>query len=671
MLEILVFKNNIEFFIQTLVTLNDTTSVLKPHASRVRLEIAGTSSGSQAIHALDFSPSSGSELYIDSIHSMNQTKDHHIDLYFSTQKKYISLKLDTGADANILPLKEYERCYPHPTLNKTNSILTSHTNGKLKVYGVCEAEIQYKDRPGQKHKFFMVDTQKVSIISRQTSVDLGLVKFMFDVQTMQPCPDQIKIMIDQYADVFEGIGQLPVYRLKAELNRLEQMKIIEKVTKPTDWVNSFVIVEKANGNLRICLDPMDLNKNLKRPHYPIPTFESTTQRCAGAKIFSKLDATSGFWSMMLDDESSNLTTFNTIYGCYKFKKYPFGLNSAQDDCQRKMEEAFKNLNLGLIVNDIVICGADDSEHDERLKAAIERAHKAALERACEKNVKFNQEKCVFGTESIPYFGHLLTLEGIKPDLEKTWAIMEMPPPENSKQLQKLLGMLNNLSRYIPNLSSLNKSLRELAQADEYKWKPAHEKAFSKIKSALCSNLAYFEPKCKNIEIKVDASKHGLGTVLAVDDNVVAFGSCSMSETEQQYSQIEKELLAVVFGCKHFHQYIYGRTITITTAHKHLESILVKLISKALPWLQRMMLSIQPYSLKFVYKPGSEIPVADTLSRLHTPNLNNENEKQAEVFVHTLFKNLPISDRKMEKIRNATCTELQKLSQTILDGWPLS
>ncbi|KAK2711995.1 hypothetical protein QYM36_010876 [Artemia franciscana] len=380
-------------------------------------------------------------------------------------------------------------------------------------------------------------------------------------------------MIDQYADVFEGIGQLPGVckltlkegavptvqppkrvpfalekRLKAELDRLEQMKIIEKVTKPTDWVNSVVIVEKANRNLRICLDPVDLNKNLKRPHYPIPTFESITQRCAGAKIFSKLDATSGFWSMMLDDESSDLTTFNTIFGRYKFKRYPFGLNSAQDDFQRKMEEAFENLNLGLIV----ICGADDSENDERLKAALERAR--------EKN------------------------EGIKPDPEKTRAITEMPLPENSEQLQKLLGMLNYLSRYIPSLSSLNKSLRELERADEYKWKPAHEKAFSKIKSALCSNLAYFDPKCENIEIKVDASKHGLGAVLAVDDNVVAFGSRSMSETEQRYSQIEKELLAVVFGCKHFHQYIYGRTVTITTDHKPLESILVKPISKAPPRL---------------------------------------------------------------------------------------
>ncbi|KAK2715887.1 hypothetical protein QYM36_010454 [Artemia franciscana] len=255
-----------------------------------QLKIAGTSSGSQAIHALDFTPSSGSEF-----------------------------------------------------------ILTSHTNGKLALYGVCEAEIQYEDRPGQKHKFFVVNTQKVLITSRQTSVDLDLVKFIFDVLTMQPTPDQIKIMIDQYADVFEGIGQVPGMckltlkegavptvqppkrvpfalekRLKAELNCLKQMKIIEKVTEPTDWVNSVVTVEKANGNLRICLDPVDLNKNLKRPHYLIPMFKNITQRCAAAKIFSKLDATIGFWSMMLDDKSSDLTTFITIYGCYKFKMYPFG-----------------------------------------------------------------------------------------------------------------------------------------------------------------------------------------------------------------------------------------------------------------------------------------------------------------------------------------------------------
>ena len=111
-------------------------------------------------------------------------------------------------------------------------------------------------------------------------------------------------------------------------------------------------------------------------------------------------------------------------------------------------------------------------------------------------MKFNQEKCEFGAESIPYFGHLLTSEGIKPDPEKTRVITEMPLPENSDQLQKFLGMLNYLSRYIPNLSSVNKSVRELARADEYKWKPGHEKTLAKIKSVLCSNLAYFDPKHK-------------------------------------------------------------------------------------------------------------------------------------------------------------------------------
>ncbi|KAK2709001.1 hypothetical protein QYM36_014585 [Artemia franciscana] len=156
---------------------------------------------------------------------------------------------------------------------------------------------------------------------------------------------------------------------------------------------------------------------------------------------------------MLDNKSSDLTTFNTIYGCYKFKRYPFGLNSAQDDFQRKMEEAYENLDLGLIIDDTAICSAD-----ERLKAA--------LDCACKKNMKLNRDKCIFGTDSIPYFGHLLISEGIKLEPEKTRALSEMPLPKNNDQLQKLLDMLNYLSRYISNLSSLNKNPRELPLTDQ-------------------------------------------------------------------------------------------------------------------------------------------------------------------------------------------------------------
>ncbi|KAK2718002.1 hypothetical protein QYM36_006699 [Artemia franciscana] len=225
---------------------------------------------------------------------------------------------------------------------------------------------------------------KKSQSSVDKTVDLGPVKFIFEIQSLQQTPDQIKITIDNYVNVLEDIGQLPSIckltlkegaiptlqppkhgpfvlekKLKARLDRLEQLKVTEKVTKPTDWVNSIVIAEKANGNLQICLGPVDFNKNLKRLHYPMPMFKSITQRCAGAKVFPKLNTTSGFWFMMLDNESSHLTTFNNICGCYQFKRYPFGLNSAQNNFQRKMEEAFKNLDLGLIIDDIVICSTDE------------------------------------------------------------------------------------------------------------------------------------------------------------------------------------------------------------------------------------------------------------------------------------------------------------------------
>ena len=100
-------------------------------------------------------------------------------------------------------------------------------------------------------------------------------------------------------------------KLQAELCEMESQNIIARVTQPTDWVNSLVIREKENGRLRLCLDPKDLNKAIKREHHPIPTLEEITPKLAGAKLFSKLDARNGYWNVKLDEESSYLTTFNT------------------------------------------------------------------------------------------------------------------------------------------------------------------------------------------------------------------------------------------------------------------------------------------------------------------------------------------------------------------------
>ncbi|KAK2722068.1 hypothetical protein QYM36_002572 [Artemia franciscana] len=359
--------------------------------------------------------------------------------------------------------------------------------------------------------------------------------------------------------------------------------------------------------------------------------------------------------MVLDDASSELTTFNTMFERFKWRRCPFGIISAQDEYQRQMEEAFEGLGLGLIVDDIAGVGTKKEDHDMQLKAVLQRAR--------EKGVKFNQDKCVFNATAIPYFGHLLTTEGVKPDPNKTKAIAETPEPRNKEELQTLLWMFNYLSRYIPNLSSLNQPLRDLGKAKDFVWTKKHSDACQTIRKS------YFNTHCQEVEIIVDASQHGLGAQLLVRDKTLACGSRSLNDTEQRYSQIKKELLGIVFACKQFHQYIFGRKVSVIKDHKPLENILRKPISKAPPTLQRMMLAIHPYDLRFTYR--QEIPVADTLSRLHMENTDPEEDLQTELHVHNVMKHIPMKDQMVQSIADRTKynPKMQVLADTIKKGWP--
>ncbi|KAK2713573.1 hypothetical protein QYM36_009451 [Artemia franciscana] len=455
------------------------------------------------------------------------------------------------------------------------------------------------------HKFYIFSTSKRPLLFKNSSVSLGLIKFLNEVTKK---PDQtVNRILSEYEDVFQGIGKLEgkchIYlkescqptvqppkripismqdRFKAELSRLETLVIIEKVSKPTEWVNSIVIVEKPDGSLRLCLDPRNLNKCIKRPHHPIRTFDDVAIKCANSKKFSKLDARHGCWSMELDDVSANLTSFNKAFGRFRFRQYPFGLNYAQDDFQRKMEEIFaeliKTAGLGLLIDDIVVHRAIDEEHGSNLEKTLQVAR--------EKGVRFNREKCIFGKTEIPYFGHILTSEGIKPDPNKSLAISQMPKPKGPEELQSLLGMVNYLGKYIPNLSTLNHPLRTLLKEHRtdgsFQWTSEHDKAFANVKNSVCENLKYFNLTSEDVVLKVDASQHGLGATLTWDGGISAFASRSLSSAEQKYSQIEKEALAIAFACKHFHQCVYGRPVKVLSDHKPLKSILSRGISVAPP-----------------------------------------------------------------------------------------
>ena len=132
-------------------------------------------------------------------------------------------------------------------------------------------------------------------------------------------------------------------KLKKELEEMENNGVIGRLNEPTDWVSFLAIVEKPDGSLRVCLVPKDLNENLKREHYPLPTFEEISMRLTGAKFFTKLNANKGYWQIPLDYPSSLLTTMNIPFGRYRFTRMPFGVLSAQEIFHKRIQQLFDDI----------------------------------------------------------------------------------------------------------------------------------------------------------------------------------------------------------------------------------------------------------------------------------------------------------------------------------------
>ena len=179
-------------------------------------------------------------------------------------------------------------------------------------------------------------------------------------------------------------------------------------------------------------------------------------------------------------------------------------------------------------------------------------------------------------------------------------------------------MINFLAAHIPNMSSITAPLRSLLKSDIlFIWGPEHQAALAKVKEVLSSApvLHYFDPTVVST-IQADASQSGLEACLLQKGKAIAYASRSLSPSECNYAQIEKELLAIVFACNKFHQYIYGFPTKIQSDHKPLESTMLKPLHKVSPRLQRMRLKLQKYDLAVQYTKGKELYIADTLSRAY-------------------------------------------------------
>ena len=238
-----------------------------------------------------------------------------------------------------------------------------------------------------------------------------------------------------------------------------------------------------------------------------------------------------------------------------------------------------------------------------------------LQRCDERGVHLNSDKLQLRMKEVPFIGHVATGEGLRVDPSKVRAIREMPPPENVAGVQRILGMSQYLSKFLPRLSDITKPLRDLTRQDaEWIWDEPQQSAFECLKQAVSAMpvLRYYNLK-EDVTIQCDASQRGLG---------VALLQGGQPDKEVNYAQIEKELLVIVFACEKFDAYIYGcDCVRVQTDHKPLESIFRKELCTAPKRLQRMLLRLQKYSLDVTYLKGEKMLVADTLSCAHLPEVN--------------------------------------------------
>jgi transposase InsO family protein len=606
-------------------------------------------------------------------------------------------KLDTGAAVSVLSDQTpWLRGHLHK-LKDTTQVLRGPGGTRLPVLGTFKATLRHRAQETTE-PVYVIRNQQSSLLSKNACVNLGLIKRMEVNEIGQKLPN----FKEEFPKLFTGLGKLKSsYRIqlkddakplclytprkiphplrqkvKTQIESMVKSGVISPVTEPTDWCSGMVAVPKTDESVRICVDLTPLNKEVKREVYPMASVQDSLSKLASGRIYSKLDANSGFWQIPLDEESRLLTCFVTPFGRYCFNRVPFGISSAPEIFQRAMSRILEGLE-GVIchMDDILILGKDQAEHDVRVRKVLHRIQEAGLTL---------NNKCEFSQTSIKFLGHIIDATGIRADPKKTAAIRSFPVPSTVVELQRFNGMVNQLGRFIPKLASINEPLRQLLKKDtEWVWGKAQQQAFKRIKDALIApeTLAHYDPQTTGATvIAADASAYGIGAVLLQDTEQgsrrpICYASRSLSETEQRYAVIEKEALAVTWACEQFSEYILGLKFKVETDHKPLVPLLNSTdLSKMPARILRFRLRLMRFSPEVQYVPGKQQVTADALSRAPVGSPESQDKflvAEVETFANQAVKIISATDNKLAEIRDhqkqdEVCAQVRKYCE---DGWP--
>ena len=419
----------------------------------------------------------------------------------------------------------------------------------------------------------------------------------------------------------------------AEIKKLIKEGHIVKLDKCTSdhFVAPVVITAKKDGTVKLAMDAKPMNSQIYKNTFQMPNLlelldsaaQTITANTEGTVWFTSLDLKYAFSQLLLDEFVSKHCNFSIVCGeftgTYRFKTGFYGLTDMPMEFQKAMDNTIHGIQgVFCFLDDILIESKGSvKEHNETVDKVLSRLDKEGF--------ALKLSKCEFSKTKLIWLGFEIDETEVRPKHSKIEAVMALQPPKSLKQLRSFMGILNHMSRFIPNLQKHTEPLRPSLKADnkeKFIWSEEANNAFQKTLELIANitKMHHYDAN-KHCRIKCDASHKGLGAALEQELEPdkwvpIAFTSRFLNAAEQKYSTNELELLAVVWSCEFFRNYLLGNQFQILTDHKAIITAITEnwgnktYQSRLTRWADRML----PFEYTISHIAGAKIGMSDYLSR---------------------------------------------------------
>ncbi|KAL7304006.1 hypothetical protein TKK_0000475 [Trichogramma kaykai] len=414
----------------------------------------------------------------------------------------------------------------------------------------------------------------------------------------------------------------------AEVEKMLADGVIER--SASAWSSAPVIVKKADGSNRFCIDYRDLNKVTKKDAYPVPNIDHILDKLRRARYITTIDLKSAYFQIKMEESSKKFTAFAIPgSGLYQFLRLPYGLCNAPASFQRLIDALFGpefEPHVFGYLDDIIIVTESFDEHMKWLEIVLTKLRDAGL--------TVNRKKCDFCCSRVKYLGYVLDSNGLRVDSEKVQPVLRYPAPTNVKELRRFLGMVGWYARFIPNDSDLKKPLLELLHKDaEWRWTREHQSAFEALKRAITEAPVLARPDfSKPFVVQCDASDVAIGGVLTQvhedGEHPIVYVSRVLTPAERNYNTSEKECLALLWAIKKLRPYLEGYRFVAITDHSALQYL--RNLKEPTGRLARWALEMQQWDFEVVHRKGKYNELPDALSRVCEIESNDDVVESANV-----------------------------------------